>query len=268
MSKKPVIGVTEPSSFTDDCISTIENFFGANPLKLCGNVKEDIEEWVDQCVGVILAGGIDIHPQTYGYAVLNVYGFTICDRKRVFREIHIINRCLEKDIPILGICRGHQMLGVFHGLDLVPDLTGTLVCHQPQKQQIAYRKDEPMHWVRLIDGADEFQPDGAKKSILCHPISRDANYLWVNSFHHQGLAFTPNEERVDAIGFAPGHKDERIIELMKGINHRWISCQWHPEYDWTENPSSKMVLEKFRDLMNGETLQRVSFPKPSKSKKN
>jgi len=254
MTKKPIIGLTEPSSFTEDCVFTIENFFQATPLKLCQNVREDICFWVDQCDGVMLGGGVDIHPRTYGYAVLNEYNFSKFDHKRDLREMIIIERCIEKDIPMIGICRGHQILGVYHGLNIIPDLTGTVVCHQPAKQQIAVKKDEPMHWVRLINDSESYQPDIEKSSILKNPISNDPRYLWVNSFHHQGLEFKPNTDQVDVLGLSPGHKEDKIIELMKGKTGRWISCQWHPEFDWQENRASNKILQRFQDLINGGSL--------------
>src|ERR1700744_4912905 len=112
--KRTVIGVTEPSKFTDDCITMIEEFFDATPLKMSFNKTEDINYFVDQCSGIILAGGVDIHPSVYGRNILNNCGFGNFDLKRDIREVNIVKRCFEKKIPVLGICRGFQLLGVMH----------------------------------------------------------------------------------------------------------------------------------------------------------
>ena len=269
MTARRIIGCTEPSYFTTDVISTIEKFFDANPLKLCQNEVDDLYVWLDMCDAVILAGGADIHPRLYGCAVLNEYGFSKFDVRRDYRELRIIHYCFQKGIPILGICRGHQMLGVYHNIKLICDLSDGVLCHQPAAQKISHNREEPMHWVCLLDEAHAtFEACEEGSQILPGSISAHSRYLWVNSFHHQGLWYLTEAEekkrqkevgadykpakwrrKVEVLGYAAGVKKRRIIELMRGKTNDWLSCQWHPEYDWEQNAASKMILTRFGELI-------------------
>ncbi len=261
MQKKDrlIIGVTEPSHFTKDCIYTIEQFFDANPVKLCQNEPEDLSHWLGQCDAVILAGGVDIHPRTYAHSVMNDYNFSRFDISRDRREIRIIDWCIKNDLPILGICRGHQMLGVYHGLTFVPDLSESHTCHQPSAQKVSHEKDEPMHWVRLTTkGYPSFKALPSKEEVFCSKQARDPHYLWVNSFHHQALLAEQAEKRVKILGVAIGHGGEqKIVELMSSSDKsRWLSCQWHPEYDWDNNVASQMILSTFLRMVKSEPRKR------------
>ncbi len=268
MQKKGlVIGVTEPSLFTKDCIYTIEKFFGANPIKLCQNNPEDLSHWLGQCNGVILAGGVDLHPRTYAHSVMNDYGFGKFDVSRDRREIRIIQWCIANDVPMLGICRGHQMIGVCHGLTFIPDLSTCNTCHQPSAQKVSHGKDEPMHWVRLTGkGYPTFKAAPSAEDVFCNKQSADSHYLWVNSFHHQALLAERSEKRVKILGVAVGHgKDQKIIELMTGVGkERWLSCQWHPEYDWESSVASKMILSKFHRMIKSSSRKHKVFVKRSR----
>jgi putative glutamine amidotransferase len=250
---KLIIGCTEPSLFTKNVIHTIENFFEANPIKLMQNNKDDLYHWVDQCDGVIISGGCDIHPRTYGFSVMNDMGFNKFDVHRDIREMRIIQRCLERDIPMFGICRGHQMIGVYHKIKFLPDLSESLVCHQPNSQKISHAKEEPMHWVKLTPAAKKDYAAQDSHAAECFNQPKDKQYLWVNSFHHQALVYGKTDARkVKVLGLAPGVTErQQIIEMMTSTrqSQRWLSVQWHPEYDWECNAASKMVLSKFRDML-------------------
>jgi len=251
-----IIGCTEPSAFTTDVLTAIESFFNANPVKLSQNEEGHLFYWLDQCDAVILAGGTDIHPRSYGYAVLNDYNFSRFDVLRDIREIRIIKRCFERDIPIFGICRGHQMLGIFHGIKFVPDLSHSVVCHQPNFQKISHGKNEPMHWVQLTpDSGKDFEVRDEVAASLFNGCSKDARYLWVNSFHHQALNYEPSIQHATVLGIAPGPNKGNIIEMMMGVNNRWMSVQWHPEYDWDQNAASQMILTRFQEMLDGNKVR-------------
>lgn len=253
--KKLIIGCTEPSAFTQEVLTAIEKFFKANPIKLSQNDPDDINHWVDQCDGVIIAGGCDIHPRTYGYSVLNEFNFSKFDVKRDMRELRIIDRCLSENIPILGICRGHQMLGVYHNMTFIPDISASLVCHQPLHQKISHAQEEPMHWVRLLPAAKKaYGAQDAMAKELFNGNSKDSRYLWVNSFHHQALLYKPDENQVVVLGTAPGPTQKQsVVEMMRGKgNKRWMSVQWHPEYDWDTSAASHMVFSKFQEMIQQE----------------
>jgi len=228
------------------------------------NNTDNLVRWVDRCDGICLAGGVDIHPMVYDDSIRNDQGFSKFDLKRDLREIKIIDRCMAAKKPLLGICRGHQLIGVAFGFHVVPDLAGSPICHQPTLQQITLQQNEPMHSVSLVDPDEYFRvfcssdPDEQIKfdGILCHDQNTK---LWTNSFHHQGLAYPADKDKwptaAEAVKvYGTAHVDladiqvDEIIELMGGDH--WVACQWHPECDWRQNTASRAVLERFKTLLN------------------
>jgi len=259
MSKR-LIGLTGPSAFTQECIDMMEDFYEADFVMLYQNNTDNLIRWVDRCDGVVLAGGVDIHPTVYNNPVWNNQGFSKFDLKRDIREIQIIDRCKETKKPMFGICRGHQLIGITYGLFLIPDLSGSSICHQPQRQQISLDKNEPIHSVQLVKPEEYYNyfpgRDPEERMWFKRIMGYDQNTkLWTNSFHHQGLACPQKKDwPTDFIIFGTARVDldkdrlKSIIELMGG-NH-WVSCQWHPEYDWRVNTASRAVLERFKVIMS------------------
>jgi len=265
MTKK-LIGLTGPSSFTPECIDMLEEFYEADFVMLYQNDTDNLIGWVDRCDGICLAGGVDIHPAVYDCSIGNDQGFSKFDLKRDLREIKIIERVRETKKPLLGICRGHQLIGITFGFLLIPDLSGSSVCHQGDVQRIALQTSEPMHSVSLVNPYEYFNVfpgrDPGEWISLNRVMGHEQNTkLWTNSFHHQGLAYPAGKqpwpaaaEAVKVYGTArvdlPAFKADEIIELMGGDH--WVACQWHPECDWRQNTASRAVLKRFKMLLNAE----------------
>jgi putative glutamine amidotransferase len=158
---------------------------------------------ISACAGLLLTGGVDVDPALYGEEPWPEVD-TI-NRERDEFEMALLRRALEQDMPVLAICRGHQLLNVAFG--------GSLLQHIESR---AHEDDE-----RVSAQHDATVVPGTK----LHAIYREGRIL-VNSRHHQ--AVTP--ERV-----APGLRVSAITEdgLVEGLEsdaHSWVlSVQWHPE---------------------------------------
>lgn len=256
--KRKLIGLTGPSLFTDDCVDFIEEFLNADFVMLYHNKLATLSQWVQKCDGIVVAGGQDIHPTISGESFWSGQNYGKTNIKRDYRELFIVDHCLQNSKPMLGICRGHQMIGIRYGMFLIPDLGGAMVVHQGARQNISLEKNEPMHSVTIRDVEKfrdifgEFAP--AERKLLRDIMAESTDKMWVNSYHHQAIAYNGkrkyDEMGISVLGTARvdiNNNIKEIIELMVGKS--WLSCQWHPEYDWKENTASRIVLKKFKLML-------------------
>jgi gamma-glutamyl-gamma-aminobutyrate hydrolase PuuD len=188
---RPIIGLTGPSTFSGECMSMIETFMEANPIMLYHQDLSNIETLLKLCDAVVLAGGVDIHPRTYGENIPTGKNIKGTDWRRDRREIAVIDHCIDNGIPILGICRGHQLLGVYRmKMDVNPDVCAdSEIVHSASRQEPKLDVDiyTSMHNILVEDGSDYPGEDT----------------LWVNSFHHQGLVHDKAKcKGLDAVGTA------------------------------------------------------------------
>lgn len=239
MPNRKLIGVTGPSLFTDNVIHMVEEYFGANPILLYMDNKQNLDQWVDQVDAIFLCGGVDLHPMTYGRSYPARRNMKTFDLRRDRREIHLIDRAIAKRVPMLGICRGHQLLGSYlKKFTMVADLCedSTIVhCPSLQEPKFATEPYEPIHIVEVLVGRKLFGKD-------------DLEDMWVNSFHHQGLLYCEEAEKdPDVIGTSVVTDKKNIVELIDCPAQQWMSCQWHPEYDYREQDSSMRLLTYFKE---------------------
>jgi putative glutamine amidotransferase len=155
--------------------------------------------------GLLLTGGGDVSPSCYGEEpVSEVYGVNT-DRDQW--ELALVAAAQRVGLPILGVCRGAQILNVATG--------GTLVQHLPDVSV------EP-HGLRIRE-SEEVHPVGIDPDSLLATVV-GTEQLGVNSLHHQALALVGTGLR--AVAWAP----DGIIEAVEGADHEPIlAVQWHPE---------------------------------------
>lgn len=164
--------------------------------------------------GLLLAGGVDLDPSFYGENPLPGLGRITPDRDGF--ELALAREALVHGVPLLGICRGVQVLNVAAGGTLYQDL-GSQVGGVLKHRQDAPRWYES-HAVRL------------------HPGSRLAVILGVeearvNSFHHQAVKDVAG--RLRAVAWAP----DGVVEALEAPDHPFaLGVQWHPEEMWKQNP--------------------------------
>lgn len=159
--------------------------------------------------GLVLTGGVDIDPSHYGDERHEKVRRTDPDRDEF--EIGLLDHALRQDLPVLAICRGHQLVNVALG--------GSLLQHIESGLHVAdYRTEgypSRSHGVELTPGGrlTEWLGDSRVK---------------VNSRHHQ--AVTP--DRLASGVIATALSDDGLVEAMESATHAWlVGVQWHPERD-------------------------------------
>ena len=179
-------------------------------------LAESPDEVLDMLDGLILAGGSDIDPAAYGAQTHPETGTTWPERDRF--ELGLGTRALERDMPVLGVCRGMEMLNVIRG--------GTLNQHL---DDLSLHRHTPGafsdHGVRLEPGSLAARVVGAERTE-------------VKSAHHQGL-----DELGDGV-VASGWADDGLIEAVELPDRSFaVGVLWHPEEDERSRVVGALVEE-------------------------
>ncbi len=163
---------------------------------------------VQRLDGLLLAGGEDLAPALFRQEVRPGLGPVI--ERRDQYEWALLKAALAKGIPILGICRGFQLLNVYFGGTLYQDLVTYYSAEVPH-HSVHLGREALVHEVLLLEGTFLRQ---------CYGVES----LWVNSLHHQGVAILAPELMPAALS------REGLVE---GFQHRTapyvFGVQWHPE---------------------------------------
>jgi putative glutamine amidotransferase len=171
---------------------------------------EQPDEMLDRIDGLVLAGGADIDPSAYGAEPHPETRGTVPERDRP--EIALARRSIERDMPVLGICRGMQLINVALGGTLhqhLPDLVGH---HDHRRTPGSF--DGADHDVRLQAGSLAARAAGEQLHVT-------------KSHHHQGV-----EQIGDGL-LVTGHSTlDDLPEAIEAPACRFVlGVQWHPEAD-------------------------------------
>jgi putative glutamine amidotransferase len=183
---------------------------------------ESPDELLDLVDGLVLAGGVDIAPESYGAEPHPATNGTVPERDRA--EIALTRRAVERDIPVLGICRGMQLLNVALGGTLdqhVPDGVG----HEEHRRNVGTFEGNG-HAVRLNQGSLAARAAGEEQhETLSH--------------HHQAVA------TIGAGLAVTGYSElDELPEAIEAPGHRFVlGVQWHPEADERSRVISALVRE-------------------------
>jgi putative glutamine amidotransferase len=173
-------------------------------------LADDPDEALDRIDGLILAGGHDVDPGFYGADLHPATTRTVPERDRI--EIALARRAVERDMPLLGICRGMQLLNVAFG--------GTLLQHVPE----VFGHEDHLRTRGTFDGSDhDVVLDAGSRAAL----AAGERLHTTKSHHHQG---------VDAIGdglIVTGTSTlDELPEAIELPDRRFVlGVQWHPEAD-------------------------------------
>jgi putative glutamine amidotransferase len=216
---------------------------GGIPLMLPRLDGEHLDEALDACDGVLFGGGRDIDPSRYGQEPHELLSAT--DPHRDSFELELVERVLDRGLPILGMCRGIQILNVALGGSLVQDvaLREEWAGHPSDRGWKAWKEVERAS----LAGDPEVPPHPR------HPISVEAGTLLhrglgadeveVDSFHHQALDRVADGLRV--VARAPDGVVE-AVELHDGDVHV-LAVQWELQEEWRVDPR---FLELFRNFVD------------------
>ncbi len=173
--------------------------------------------------GVLFAGGEDVDPALYGeekrYETVHV------NRERDDFEQRLLDRALHHRLPILGICRGAQLINVKFGGTLYQDLERDVNPELEHRQ--AENRGDTIHTVTLTDPASR--------------LAEDFHGSWgVNSIHHQAIKRLGRGLKVTA------HSEDGLVEAVEAANDYpfLLAVQWHPE-EITAQPEQRRIFERF-----------------------
>jgi putative glutamine amidotransferase len=173
-------------------------------------LEEEPDQVLDLIDGLILAGGNDIDPRAYGAEPHPETNHTVPARDRA--EVALVRRAVQRDLPVLGICRGMQLLNVAFG--------GTLLQHLP---------DEVGHGDHRINPGSF---DGSEHSVRLQPGSLAAlaageELHLTKSHHHQGI------DRLGSGLVITGTSTlDDLPEAIEAPDRQFVlGVQWHPEAD-------------------------------------
>ena len=197
-------------------------------LALLSFEKNNTED-IYKCHGFILTGGVDVHPDFYGGKPIYHNSPDIFQPERDSFEEKIYKYSQEKKLPVLGICRGMQLINVLEGGKLIQDLDNGNERHKKEES-------DKEHNIVAEDGT------------LLYKIANSLKGC-VNSAHHQ--AIDPHAIGNNLIVNAYDDDNEKIIEGLEFKNKSgkafMLCVQWHPERmtNKAENPFSENIKRQF-----------------------
>ena len=183
-----------------------------------------LQRVVDMCDGFVFSGGGDVNPHRYGEEIKPTCGSITEPRDDL--ELRLFQKAFAAGKPMIGICRGAQVLNVALGGTLHQDIPTEI------KTDIAHRQGEPKfamsHEVRVL--AD----------TPLHALTGGVERIHVNSFHHQSV-------KVLAPGLVPmAYADDGVLEAAYLDDARYLRIyQWHPERLVDFCPHSRAIFGEF-----------------------
>ena len=201
---------------------------GAAPIAIPLQLGEDtLNEIFAHLDGLLIAGGVDVHPSEFGEEVEPFCGEI--DRERDVVELQLLRWAIQREVPVFGICRGIQMLNVAAGGTLYQDIDAQLE-HALHHEHV---KGEPYN--RLTHSI-EIDPE----SHLARALG--TTHLDVNSLHHQSVKQVAPEFHI--VARAP----DGIVEGIERLNGSFaLGVQFHPE--WLIDDDARMV-EMFKHFVD------------------
>ncbi len=228
--KKPIIGVTPLFDRERDSYWMLPGYLegleqaGAIPIVLpLPEDLDDLPQLVSLCDGLLFTGGQDVSPALYGETPKPTCGEICPARDRMEQEL--LHLALERDLPVLGICRGIQFLNAVLGGTLYQDLPTE---HPSQTQHhMTPPYDRAVHTVTI-------QPGTPLAELL------GTEHIGVNSYHHQAVkTLAPCLTEM-------AWSEDGLIEAVCLPEKRFVwAVQWHPEFAFRVDEHSRKIFGAF-----------------------
>ncbi|MBU3195894.1 gamma-glutamyl-gamma-aminobutyrate hydrolase family protein [Clostridium algidicarnis] len=211
----------ERAYVNDDYIKSVIKAGGIPVIIPLIKDENDIKEQLEMVDGIIISGGHDVNPLLYGEEPSQKLGGIL--PKRDDFDINLINLAMEAKKPILGICRGHQLLNVVNGGSLYQDLSFIEGCYIKHNQ--ASLSNIPTHTIKIKEGTR--LREILEEETMC------------NSFHHLAI-------KEVAKGFiASAISKDGIVEAIEYEGEEFVmGVQWHPEMMSAENENMLSIFTK------------------------
>lgn len=254
MNIKPLIGIS--ANYGDNNSKLAENYYksvvavGGVPVII--PVTDDlatIEAIVGRLDGILLSGGGDMHPRYYNEDPIPENGTP--DELRDRYDVSLIKSAVEYQLPVLGICRGMQVINTVFGGSLYQDIN----VQYADKQSMCHSQNEERS---VTTQTASIITDSLLYSIV------SCNTLPINSIHHQAV------KRI-ADGFrAVASADDGICEAIESLYYPILGVQWHPEHlseadavgEHLDNPHRKIfgwLVDEAKIFSRAKRIHRSSY---------
>lgn len=243
--RRPVIGVTTqtlqaidgipdglPHSVTmNERYVTAAAAAGAVPwlVPLLDDDLDTLRAIYERLDGVLIPGGVDMDPSTFGEPPHEKLGRIDVARDRV--ELQLVRWAIDDRKPVLGLCRGLQVINVALGGTLYQDVEAQLpgAIRHDYFPTFGFARDHLAHEVELVDGTRLRALVGLER-------------IAVNSMHHQGVRELASTLVASAV--AP----DGLVEAAESVNgHFLLGVQWHPEVFEFSDPHTRDIFRGFMD---------------------
>ncbi|MFA6264591.1 MAG: gamma-glutamyl-gamma-aminobutyrate hydrolase family protein [Pseudolabrys sp.] len=244
--KRPVVGIIGSMHLAENRFAAqrvgernlraVHDVVGALPLIFAGSPEiTEIDALLDVADGIVLTGArANVHPTRFGVEPHKSY--EPYDEPRDALALELVKTCVERGVPLLGICRGFQEMGVAFGSTLHPEireLPGRINHRMPRLPNGEIHPDQAVvfgdrHAVHLTSGG-----------VFANIFGGDT--IRVNSLHGQGI-LEPGKCIV-----VEGLADDGTIEAIRVADAPGfaLGVQWHAEYDPQTNPVNRALFEAF-----------------------
>lgn len=238
LNRKPLIALTpyynierEEPYMRPAYLKAIEAVGGIPVILPLNSAKEDLTKLADTFDGFIFTGGPDVHPFYFNEETHVNCGNVSPQRDSM--ELSLLPLVMAAKKPVLGICRGVQLLNIGLGGDIYQDVPSQFVQAFPIAHNQPFAYEIPSHTVNVVPG-----------TLLSH-IAGSNSILKVNSMHHQAVRnLAPG---LIAAAYAPG----QLIEAIEKPNYPFfLGVQWHPEYLWAEDSTARGLFARFVEACN------------------